>query len=149
MKKIKLIFDTVQVVNAFILLISMIDKNDAVFLVSCILCWALIFIRFISNVIMKKKNNNSYSKNKCQFIEYIKLNKLQIDNALMVIGKLEELVNIIDSKGSYYEAQRKYIEIKQIINELSEEKLKSSQKKEMLEILEGLSEEMLNLELKR
>ena len=82
---------------------------------------------------MKKKNNNSCSKNKSTFIGSMKLSELQIDNEIMIIDKLNELIAIIDSNGSYYVAQRKYVEIKQTINELTEEELKDFQKKTMLE----------------
>lgn len=149
----ELILYTVRLVNCIIMVISLITGNDSTLYVTVHLWCMLLVIRVIVALIkrfMRKLNKKDKSLDMQLKIQHvIEVTEEQVNNVIWLLEKLESLSETIDSNGSYYEAQKKYVEIKQMIDSLNSEQLKESQKSQILEILNALESEMMKLELKR
>lgn len=149
MYKFELILYIVSLSNFIVMVISLFTKNKPILYTTCAWCCVLLVVRIIVlfNKMFKRKEQYIEEQANCMYVN--RITEEQAKNAYELICRLEKLTNIIESKCSYYEAQKHYIEIIQIINGLNEQQLQDYQRLEILEVLNVLEGHMLKLELKR
>ena len=149
----ELILFTVRLVNWVMMVIAILTNNNSMLFATVDIWCLLLVIRVIVALVkkfMRKFNKKDKSLDMQLKIQHVmQVTEEQVDNVIELLEKLDSLSDIIDSNGSYYEAQKKYVEIKQIIDSLSDEQLREHQKSQILEILNVLESDMMKLELKR
>lgn len=149
MKRTNAVLKVMSITASYMTILSVICNKTIMYKVSGILMCILLLIRFIVFFIKQifyKRYSKFNASNKTLDSVII---KEQNDNFIKLVNRIKLLSDIIEANGSYYNAQREYIEIKQLINELNVDELRDSQKAILMLILEEISKDMFKLELKR
>ena len=149
----ELILFTIRLVN-FVLMVIAILTNNSSMLYATVNIWCVLLVIRVIVALFKRFKRKFNKKDKSldmqlKIQQVMEITEEQVDNLVGLLEKLDNLSDIIESNGSYYEAQNKYLEIKQMIDNLNDEQLREHQKLLILHALSALESDMVKLELKR